>query len=185
MVEFHKIDTYHHIDVHIDIDGDGNIDYVCSIIPGQKDCVFRKGEEVKGGEKFSVLTGILCKAEDVVEIQIPLSLFENKTEFRLRAAFFEKTDGEGYYVDETDWAHVRSLPAQPEEKAMPIPAPMPTPVPKPAPTPAPAPTPRPTLPTGGLSCACSPDSQSSALGDLVLLLGIVVVCFSVTRFSKR
>ena len=166
MVEFHEIDTYHHIDVLVDADGDGNPDYVCSIIPCHKDFVFRKGEEVKGGEKFSVLTGIACKQEDVVEIQIPLSLFENKTEFHLRAAFFEKTDGEGHYVDETDWGHVRSLPAQPEEK--------------PIPTPTPAPT-----PGGGLSCACSPGSQSAALGDLALLLGIVVVCFGVTRFRKR
>lgn len=165
MVEFHEIYTYHHIDVNIDGDGDGNPDYVCSIIPCKEDFVFREGEEVKGGEKLSVLTGIICKAKDAVEIQIPLSLFENRTELYLRTAFFDKTDGEGHYVDETDWAHVRSLSAQPEEK--------------------PISTPTPTPPGGGLSCACSPGSQSSALGDLALLLGIVVVCFGVTRFRRR
>lgn len=163
MVEFHEIDVYHHVDVHIDVDGDKNIDYVCSIIPCHKDFVFRKGEEVKGGEKFSVLTGITCKQEDVVEIQIPLSLFENKTEFHLRAAFFEKTDGEGHYIDETDLAHVGSLPAQPEEKPIPTPTP----------------------PGGGLSCARSPGSQSSVPGDLTLLLGIIFVCFGLKHFRRR
>ena len=52
-------------------------------------------------------------------------------------------------------------------------------------SPTPTRTPTPTPSGGGLSCTCSPGSQSSVIGDLVLLLGIVVVCFGVTRFKKR
>jgi len=61
----------------------------------------------------------------------------------------------------------------------------PVPAPKLTPTPTPAPAPTPTPPGGGLSCACSPGSPTSALGDLVLLLGVVLVCFGLTRFRRR
>jgi hypothetical protein len=59
------------------------------------------------------------------------------------------------------------------------------PTPTPTPTPAPAPTPIPTLPGGGLSCERSPGPQASGLGDLALLLGVVFVCFGLTRFRRR
>jgi photosystem II stability/assembly factor-like uncharacterized protein len=69
----------------------------------------------------------------------------------------------------------------------PTPTPTPTPAPAPTPTPAPAPTPAPTptLPGGGLSCERITGPQASGLGDLALLLGIVFVCFGLTRFRRR
>jgi len=52
---------------------------------------------------------------------------------------------------------------------------------KPEPEAEPTPTPS----GGGLSCGRSPGAQASGLGDLALLLGVVLVCFGLTRFRRR
>ncbi|MDD5703259.1 MAG: PQQ-binding-like beta-propeller repeat protein [Dehalococcoidales bacterium] len=75
----------------------------------------------------------------------------------------------------------------PESRTAPsqTPAPALTHEPEIASTPAPAETPEPAPRNGGMSCGFSPDAGASGLGEIIILMGAVFVCFSIVRFRRK
>ena len=113
MLEFYELAQYHHLDIHIDFNGDGHPEYaVCGFVPGHTECGVALcdyvRDEAKNGE-FEIgyrKSEIGSNAKEIFELKVPLWFFENKTEFYVSCSLAGQFNGECYPINETDWARV-------------------------------------------------------------------------------
>lgn len=104
MVEFYHLGQYHHVDIEIDFDNDGNRDYLLRPSADQTSVSFTDVREIeaKTWTRSNVLFIPYSSEKDVNEIRIPLAFIENRSQFHVRVLM----QGEQQTIDETGWVYV-------------------------------------------------------------------------------
>lgn len=113
-----NIAEFDHVGVQVDIVGDGRPEYNldsarCRGRPADREWGIGAGitdlqekEPKYSYRKWVPFLYAHSNVKEVFEFKVPLSLIENRSEFRIKCSFIDETDGEWYALDDTDWADV-------------------------------------------------------------------------------
>ena len=114
MLDFYELTDYSHLYIEVDVNNDGCKEYdVGGFFPGQPERSVFLRDYITGESRFIQYlidyhgTELASNAKEVLELRVPLWLFQNKTDIYVRCFIMAETEDTSYVVDATDWAFVR------------------------------------------------------------------------------